>query len=494
MNQSKQSYLQILRATSIFGGMQFFNILLSVLRTKMIAIFIGPTGMGVITLLNSALNSLAEITGLGIETSAVKHISEQQQKQELQLLWRLIAIVRRMMFWVGLLGALLLALFADVLSQLSFGSSRYACLFAFLSIALLLRQLTLSQLLVFRGLRKLQLMAKAGFYGNLVGLLLCIPLYYYYKIDAILPSIVVTALAAFIASSYYFRKLKIQKIEISNQQTIKEGKDIVKLGLMLSISGVLGLLASYFIQVYIGKIGGLAQVGLYNAGFTLLNSYVGIVFSVMSTDYFPKLSSISNDNQKIKESVIEQSYISVFIMSPIVIMFLTFASFIVTVLFTERFLSIVPMLCFGILGMLFRAVSWSMGFVLIAKGESKLLITTALWFNLLSLVLNVLGYYFYGLEGVGFCFLFYYLLHLVALILISKKRYDFYFEPDFYRCFMICLALCVAAFCARSIPSLLIRYSLLGLIFLLNFGFVLYHLNKKIGLKEVFNSICKKKQ
>jgi hypothetical protein len=35
------------------------------------------------------------------------------------------------------------------------------------------------------------------------------------------------------------------------------------------------------------------------------------------------------------------------------------------------------MVCFGILAMLFRAVSWSMGFILIAKGDSKMFILTA---------------------------------------------------------------------------------------------------------------------
>jgi PST family polysaccharide transporter len=59
----------------------------------------------------------------------------------------------------------------------------------------------------------------------------------------------------------------------------------------------LTLLSTYLIQIYVGKIGGLEEVGF--AGFTLLNSYVGIIFTVMSTDYFPRLSS-SDDNVKVR--------------------------------------------------------------------------------------------------------------------------------------------------------------------------------------------------
>jgi O-antigen/teichoic acid export membrane protein len=69
------------------------------------------------------------------------------------------------------------------------------------------------------------------------------------------------------------------------------------LGVLLTISGLLTLLSTYLIQIYVGKIGGLEEVGFYTAGFTLLNSYVNL-FTVMSTDYFPRLSSISDDNVK----------------------------------------------------------------------------------------------------------------------------------------------------------------------------------------------------
>lgn len=473
--------------------MQFLNILISIIRTKLIAIFIGPAGMGIISLLNSALNTVGGITGLGIETSAVKHISEQHGDEDLKTVSRIIAIVKKITFWTGIFGALMVALFSRVLSELTFGNSNYTYLFVYLSVTLFFKQLTVAQMVVFQGLRKLQKLAKANFYGNLFGLVVSIPLYYFYRIDAIVPTIVLASVASLLVSFYYSKQIKIQKIDVSNSQIVSEGKSIIKLGLMLSLSGLLTLVASYIIQIYIGKMGGLEQVGLYNAGFTLLNSYVGIVFTVMSTDYFPKLSSICSDNQKIRQSVLEQSYMSVFIMTPIVILFLTFVPLIVKILFTAKFLSIIPMVCFGILGMLFRAVSWSMGFILIAKGDSEMFIKTAFGFNFLSVILNVSGYYFCGLEGLGFSFLIYYLIHLVGIKIITGKRYDFYFDADFYRTYLICMTMCIVTFFMRYIPNPILKYSLMALMIVLSFGFVLYHLNEKIGLKFLLNSISKRR-
>tara|TARA_R110000851_G_scaffold308371_1_gene467253 strand:+ start:133 stop:573 length:441 start_codon:yes stop_codon:yes gene_type:complete len=143
--------------------------------------------------------------------------------------------------------------------------------------------------------------------------------------------------------------------------------------------------------------------------------------------------------------------------------------------------------------MLFRAVSWSMGFILIAKGDSKMFILTAVVFNILSLGMNVLGYYFYGLEGLGISFLIYYIIHFIALKVITKKRYNFYFESDFYILYLICIAMCITTFALRHVPNTFVKYSSMLLMALLSLLYVLYHLNKKMELKSFFNTIIKKK-
>ena len=60
---------------------------------------------------------------------------------------------------------------------------------------------------------------------------------------------------------------------------------------MLTISGFFALVTTYLIQIYIGKNGGLEQVGFYNAGFTLLkfvcrNNFYGYEYRLFSKDCF----------------------------------------------------------------------------------------------------------------------------------------------------------------------------------------------------------------
>lgn len=494
MSDSKKSYQDILKTTSVFGGVQFFSILISVIRTKLIAVFIGPAGMGIVALLNSTLSVLSSISGLGIETSAVKSISENYKNDDRKTVSKTIQIVKKIVFITGIAGMLLTLIFSKTLSIITFGDSSQAYSFALLSVTVLFKQLSSGQLAVLQGLRQFRFLAKANLYGNLFGLLFSIPLYYFLRINAIVPTIFIVSLFALIFSFYYSSKIKTEKERIPKTAIIAEGKWIVKLGFMLTISSVLTLLSTYLVQIYIGKIGGLEQVGFFNAGFTLLNSYVGIIFTVMSTDYFPKLAAVNMDNAKVRTSVQQQAFISILLITPIIVVFLTLSSVIVQLVYTTKFDAVIPMICIGILGMLFRAVSWAIGFILIAKGDSKMFVKTAIGFNILSLLMNISGYYFYGLEGLGFSFCIYFLFHFIGLKIITKKRYDLYFEKDFYSIYFVCLVICVTAFLFRYIEIEVLRYTLLSIMILLSFWFSWFQINKKINLNEIFTSFVQRKK
>ena len=52
--KDKNSYRSILKGTSIFGGVQIFQIAVNLIRGKFVAMFLGPTGMGISSLFNSS--------------------------------------------------------------------------------------------------------------------------------------------------------------------------------------------------------------------------------------------------------------------------------------------------------------------------------------------------------------------------------------------------------------------------------------------------------
>ncbi len=74
-NKNSGSYRQIMKATSIFGGVQVFNILISIIRSKVMAVLLGPAGIGILGLFNSTIVLLSSLTNFGLGISAVKDIA-----------------------------------------------------------------------------------------------------------------------------------------------------------------------------------------------------------------------------------------------------------------------------------------------------------------------------------------------------------------------------------------------------------------------------------
>jgi len=108
------------------------------------------------------------------------------------------------------------------------------------------------------------------------------------------------------------------------------------------------------------------------------------------------------------------------------------------------------------------------------------------------LISNVIGYYYGGLEGLGISFFLYYILHYIALRIITRNRYKFYFEKGFYPIFTVCVILCFCAFLLTYIEGSLLKYGLMTLIVILSFVFSYFQLDKKMNIKELFNKILRR--
>ena len=74
--KKSDSYSHVLKYTGLVGGVQGMNILVGIVRNKLVATILGPAGMGLIALFNSTINLLSNSTNLGIPMSAVKNISQ----------------------------------------------------------------------------------------------------------------------------------------------------------------------------------------------------------------------------------------------------------------------------------------------------------------------------------------------------------------------------------------------------------------------------------
>jgi len=492
MPDEKHAYRQIMKATSLFGGVQVFTIIITIIRSKIIAVFLGPAGMGIVGLLTSTVQLVTSLTNFGLGTSAIRDIAAANDSGNPERINKVATIFRRLVWITGLLGAVVTFVLAPWLSQITFGNKEYTLAFMWLAITLLFTQLTSGQYVLLQGMRKLNYLAKANMFGSFIGLVISAPLYYYFRLDGIVPAIILTAVFLLAITWYFARKIKFEQIKVTPKETILEGKGMLKMGLMLSLSGLISTGASYVVRIFISNTGNLEDVGLYNAGFAIIGTYVGLIFTAMSTDYYPRLSAVSHDNKKANLMINQQAEIAVLVIAPLLTVFIIFINWAVILLYSTEFIAVNGLIQWAALGMYFKAATFSVGYVLLAKSAAKTFFWSEVVANAYLLLFNILGYKYFGLTGMGFSFFISYIFSLIQIYLITNHKYEFNFSKTFYEIFGIQLALGVICFAITMFVSTTLAY-ILGLPFiLLSVWYSFKELDKRMDLKGIINNYRKK--
>jgi hypothetical protein len=99
--------------------------------------------------------------------------------------------------------------------------------------------------------------------------------------------------------------------------------------------------------------------------------------------------------------------------------------------------------------------------------------------------LNLLGYYLFGLAGLGISFMIGYLLYLVQVYVVSHVKFSFVFNNSFKKIFVFQLSLAVTSFLVVKYLSDFKLY-LIGLILIfLSSWFSFKELDERLGVKTI---------
>lgn len=411
-----------MKAMGLFGGVQVAGILCSIIRTKLVALWIGPVGIGLFGLFNNALEMISTGTNLGIRSSSVRDISQAIAARDPQLVARMVAVVRRWSLWLGLAGALLTLALAPLLSQVTFGDSDHIWGFVALSVAVLLQALTSGEYAVLQGTARLKRLASVTLWGTMVGLAVSVPLFYWLGERSILPSIIAYALALAVFA-WAFRNRDYPPVAMPRRETFDMGKAFVRLGIYMTLGNFASILASYAFTSWLNVNAGTGQVGFYQAGYTLINKYTGLILTALGMEYYPRLARVAQSRQRLHAYVSQEINLAIAVIAPVVALFILLREFIVWVLYTPEFNVILSFVSWGMIGTVLRTLSWCLAFTILARGDGKTYLWTEAASAVINLVLNIVFYRWWGLTGLGVAFLVSYLLYTLIIAVVYFGRY-----------------------------------------------------------------------
>lgn len=257
---------------------------------------------------------------------------------------------------------------------------------------------------------------------------------------------------------------------------------MLEMGIAMSVSNILITLCAYVLRGVIRSYEGAEMVGLYTAGFTIINTYFSTIFTAMSMDYYPRLAAVNASNSECRRLSNEQGEIASLVMTPLVLICLVFMPLILWILYSDKFLEANDFIFWAVLGMMFKLASWVIAFQFIAKKETKIFIINESLLNTYTLGLSLLGFKIASLTGLGVAFTISNFLYLVQVYVIARLKYGYAFSNAFKKLFLIQYILIIATVLIVLTSSRILTYVLGLLVIIISCLFSIYELDKRMSI------------
>ena len=422
-NIEKKSYGTILRSSSIIGGSQGFGYIIGLLRTKFVAILLGPSGVGLVGIYNSIITLTSTVSGMGLGNSGVREIAFARGASDEQRIGEVQLAILRIVLIMGVCMTLLVIMTAPFISKFYFQGSVRPELIGLLGLVILFRGLNVAQTTTLSGFRKIGKIAQIKIASSLSAAVVSILFYWWLGVDGILPSLIITAVLVVLFSWRAAKILKIKPKDSSWTKTLFHGKRLIALGASVAYGSFVATLVPLFARTMVANQEGVEAAGIYVAAWAISGLFAQFLLNAMSVDYLPRLSAVSDDVDRSSLMINEQTEMSVLLALVPVVALYFFAPWAIELLYTSAFYPAADLLPFLMLGVFFRLVNWSVGMIVLAKGEG---LTYGILQSVSVLVHCTILFYFYNhydLPGIAFGFALHNIIYTVFILNFVSIRY-----------------------------------------------------------------------
>jgi enterobacterial common antigen flippase len=448
------SFRGILKSSALIGASSVINVGVGALRTKVLALLLGPAGIGLLGAFMMILDLARNFSELGITSSGVRQIAEAESSGQERRLAVTALVLQRTTLLCGFLGALILWASSGAVSRLTFGTEEHATSISLLSFALFLSVVAGGQGALLQGTRRMKALAKVSVYGALLGTIASVSIIYFAREPGIVPSLVAGAIASIVLSWWHVRKFRTVEVVLKAGEATREAALMFKLGLAFLASGLLMTGATFAVRTFVIRTLGLEAAGIYQAAWTLGGLYVGFVLQALGMDFYPRLVGVAHDHRACNATVNEQTQASLLMAAPGIIATITFAPLVVSLFYSAKFFGAVVLLQWFCLGMALRVITWPMGFIIVAKNRQVAFFAVEAAWATFNIAATWWGLRVFGLEGAGIAFMLSYVFHVLIVYPMVRSMTGFRWSGENLRAGLAFLLVCGASLIVqRGLPQ-----------------------------------------
>lgn len=443
----------LIKSMTIIGSAQAVNIVISIFRMKVLAILLGPTGVGLLSIYTSLQGVVTTAAGLGMGSSGVRQIaSVKGDEQTLSRVRRVLLAAHLVQGALAMLGVWLLS---APISEWLFGNRSYATEVGLIGFAILLTLLGTAHTTLLQGMRRIGDLGRVTVFSALVGTIAGLAAVSLYGEAGLVWFVVAQPLATIAIAMRYTALLpKPTSVRPSAVEIWNVWKPMAKLGAAFMLGGLATTATLLLVRGRITQELGLDSAGQFAAAWGITMTYVGFLLGAMAADYYPRLTEVINDRVAANQLMNDQAQLGLAIGGPVLLLLIGLAPWAVTLLYSAEFAPAAELLQWQTVGNVFKLASWALGFAFVAAARGGIFVLVQVNFNVLFLAMLWFGLEPFGLAVAGPAFLIAYFLHFGLINILAYILQGFRWQSLSLSLLALHITLAVALLAlARTAPE-----------------------------------------
>ena len=229
-----------------------------------VTIWLGPVCYGITESLNRNTDVIKGATNLGIQTVAVPRVSRDSEANDADRLRETVLVTRSWALLTAIAGMTVCLILAPFLGRWAFGGDgEFTVSFMLMSAAVAAAAVTGGEMAILRGMGLMRQVALSQLLTSVVSLCVSVPLYWWLKLDGIVPVLVLSALGSMIVTCCYsFRYIPYRALPFSHR-VLGEGLGMIGFGVFFTVASFLGAWAWSIIAKFLMGRGGSELTGTH---------------------------------------------------------------------------------------------------------------------------------------------------------------------------------------------------------------------------------------
>nr|WP_294776793.1 O-antigen translocase [uncultured Flavobacterium sp.] len=417
----QNTLLKVLSLNSLSVGVSF---VLGIISSKIIAVFLGTSGMALMGSFRNFATMIKSIATLGVSNSIVKlFVENKENKQEL-------SVIYSTFFWLFLIISVVLGMlvlgFASPISEFLFFTDAYTIPIRFFALLLPLMVINAFWMAIYNGLEQYKKIVIIQIVSNVLVFGITAVLIWQKQIMGGLLSIAVGEILMVLVTFLFVRQDRASfRFDLQQLISQKYLNVIKRFSVMALLSAFAVPLTLLFIRNSIVETHSIEAAGIWDAVNRLSSFYMMFFSSGLSLYYMPKLASIHTESEFKAEL---KSYFKVFVplfLAMLVVIYIA-KGLILQLAFTAEFYSIKELLIWQLAGDFVKILTLAFGFQIVVKTMMKRYFFGEIIFNLSYFLLAFFLMKTQSVEGVLQAYFYANLICLAVVLWMFRKLF---FKP-----------------------------------------------------------------